>query len=126
MIRGFCTSSDLDILCSRVMSIGGVRFCAVRDVTGNTLAGGQKLGIPRIESNEERATSAVRMGLVAGMLESMPASFGRARSIAIEFDRITMHVFPLDQNRFLQATSEPRVTNVKEEIKRLISMGTNK
>lgn len=112
--------SEFEKLCSAVKSVEGVRFCAVRDHAGNTLHGGQKEGIPRIETDEERALSALRIGLTSGMLKSMPESFGKPTFVLIEFEKLTMLVIPIDEDLILHVTLQPGAdaAKVKDQVQR--------
>lgn len=105
-----------DRLCNEIMAIEGIRFCAVRDFTGQTLAGGQKPGIPRIETDEERTRSATRTGIIAAMIQSMPASFGKVKSMSVDFEELTLLVFPLESDNMLQVTTEPDAVSAKQKI----------
>lgn len=103
-----------------VSSLKGVRYCAVRDVLGNVIAGGQSRGVPAIESEIERLDSSYRVSLIAGSLASMPASFGRAKVLSVQFDRLTLFTVPLGGGAILMFTVRPGSERLKERVLRIV------
>jgi circadian clock protein KaiC len=107
-------------LVDSVSAIEGVRYCAVRDVLGNVIAGGQKKGIKEIESEIERLDSSYRVSLITGSLASMPASFGKARVLSFQFERLNLFIFPLGQGAILFITVKAGAEAIKEKVLRIL------
>ena len=114
--------SQYDCLCSAILSIEGIRYCAVSDASGNVLAGRQKAGVPPIETDSEREDSSFRVAMISGIIQLMPHSFGRAKALSIDFERVRMLIFPLDQQNFLVATLEPNASvEMTDRVERIIT-----
>jgi hypothetical protein len=113
---------DIDELCSKILSLEGVRFCAVRSLSVEILAGGQREGISHLESAEERVDSKVRIAMLGGLIEKMPKSFGKARAISIEFENLRMLFYPLPKERVIHVTTDPSTfQSVATTISELVS-----
>jgi circadian clock protein KaiC len=96
-----------DELCERILSLKGVRYCAVRDAFGNEIAGGQKLGVSNLESSEDRANSAFRVSLLSGTFGYVPESFGKPHILAIQCDNVRIIAYPLGKGNLLHISTEP-------------------
>lgn len=107
-------------LVKSVSAIKGVRYCAVRDVLGNVIAGGQKKGIPEIESEVERLDSSYRISLIAGSFASMPVSFGMARVVSFQFEKLSVFFVPLGQGAILLFTAKVGAEGIKERVLKLL------
>ncbi|HEV2227298.1 MAG TPA: ATPase domain-containing protein [Nitrososphaerales archaeon] len=94
-------------MCSEVFSLEGIRYAAVRDAVGNTLAGGQKPGVQVIQSEEEERDTFYRVSLLSGALAAMPESFGRPEVLSIRLKNIQLVVVPLGGGNVLFGTTTP-------------------
>ena len=106
------SSAYFDKMTEEILAIRGIRYCAVRDAYGDVLAGGQRSGVSHIETQEELEDfSAYRVSLISSLVSSVPASFGKVEYFAMNFQNLTMFVFPLDKGNILHVTTEPSVTS---------------
>jgi len=99
-------SEQYQELCKSVSEIAGVRYAAVRDADGDIVAGGQKPGVPEIETTEERDDTNLRVTLMSGLFGSSPASFGRPQILVVGFQKLRLLAFPLGRGAILLATME--------------------
>jgi len=91
-------------LCDEILAIDGVRYCAVRNAAGSIAAGGQKSGIPSIESDEDRKNSEYRVSLMSGLFGASPESFGRPEMLSMRFKNLRLLSFPLGEGAVLFVT----------------------
>jgi len=113
-------------LCEEVLSLEGVRYCAARDELGSEIAGGQKKGIERMESDEEREGSEHRVVIMSGLMDSFPSSFGSPYSLSVKFGNLAMFVFPVTKRISVHVTIEPDLSpEFTTKIERMIENWKN-
>ncbi|MDG7026634.1 MAG: hypothetical protein JRN11_07795 [Nitrososphaerota archaeon] len=93
-------------LCRSVFEVPGVRYCAVRDAEGSVLAGGQKPGVPAMETAEDRQATDMRVTLMSGLFGAAPRSFGVPRLLVLAFEKLRMLGYPLGDGAIMMATVE--------------------
>ncbi len=51
----------------------------------------------------------------------MPASFGKAKNMSIEFERLKLLVFPIGKDKFLQITQQADAPDIRQNVANLIA-----
>ncbi len=120
-------SVSYDKLCAEVLRLPGVRYCAVRDVYGSAIAGGQRPGIPEMETVQERIDSGFRVSLMSAVLSNSPPSFGAPAGLTMLYENVAMLVYPLGAGAVLVASMPPEDSALtRVNIKRIIDKFVDK
>jgi circadian clock protein KaiC len=97
---------DYRALCARVFAVPGVRYCAVRTAEGEVVEGGQKEGVPPIESDDERKGTGLGVTLISGLLSNAPRSFGKPAAVIVGFERVQLVAHSLGEGVILLVALE--------------------
>jgi hypothetical protein len=74
------------------------------------VAGGQRPGIPELETPEEREGTYMRVTLMSGLFGAAPASFGTPQIIVMGFEKLRLLAYPLGGGAIMLATTEAEST----------------
>ena len=84
-----------------------LRYCAMLDPMGRTVAGGMRSGIPSLEPEEEASKVDLHMAVIRGMTEAARSYLGAMDYAVVHREKLMLVVIPVPEGNTVLVSAEP-------------------